>query len=125
LHLDTAFLKKRRENFEEKLKAVKYYMEESSVCRTRLLVKYFGENIDTDCGICDVCTAKKKEPLSKAEFSKIASALENELKQAPIAMEQLKAKLNLNNEDFKTVMDFLVDAGKIQRAAKATLKWVD
>ena len=124
LRLDMAFIKKRKANFEEKLKAVQFYVTEKDICRTRLLVKYFGEKADEDCGICDVCTSRKKTALTNRGFAEIVAALENELKQKPLTAQQVKTKLQLQDADFNQVVDFLTDAGKITWSAELNLTWV-
>ena len=125
LWLDTEFIKSRKANFEEKLKAVKYYVTENNMCRTRLLVKYFGETIEHDCGICDVCTGNKKTGLSTAGFSEIVAAIENELRQSALTGAQIKTKLHIHDADLDKAINFLLDAGKITWADELNLKWVE
>lgn len=36
------------------------YMEETDLCRSRYLLRYFGERETIDCGRCDVCVEKQK-----------------------------------------------------------------
>jgi ATP-dependent DNA helicase RecQ len=49
-----------------KIEAVEHFVRQKNICRTRQLVAYFGENLDQNCGICDVCIQRKKESSGKA-----------------------------------------------------------
>jgi ATP-dependent DNA helicase RecQ len=122
LRLDNAFIQKRKKDLEKRLKAVKYYVTETNHCRTRLLVKYFSETIAEDCGICDVCVARKKSGLSVKAFSEIVSSIEDELKQAPLAIEELNSKLNVKKEELNTAIAYLADAGRIGRNEKGEIQ---
>ena len=113
LRLDNSFIEKRKNDLEKRLKAVRYYITENNHCRTRLLVKYFGEIIKDDCGICDVCVARKKSGLSAEAFSKIVAGIEDELKTSPLALEQLNHKLKVKAEELNTAIEYLSDAGRI------------
>ena len=44
----------------QQLQSVLHYIKEKGVCKNKLLLKYFGETIEADCGICSYCITKKK-----------------------------------------------------------------
>ena len=46
---------------------LKYAEEESNCCRSRMLLRYFGEEADHDCGICDVCIRRNEGSSQPAE----------------------------------------------------------
>lgn len=39
--------------------SVLHYINEKKVCKSKLILEYFGENTDVDCGICSFCISKK------------------------------------------------------------------
>ena len=45
----------------ERIDAVLKYAQDASTCRSRQLLAYFGETKKEDCGVCDVCSAKKPQ----------------------------------------------------------------
>lgn len=60
LSLDEARLHKHKQRLEDKMTAVLRYTENNVICRSRQLVAYFDDYSAKDCGLCDVCLAKKK-----------------------------------------------------------------
>jgi len=50
----------RKEQFQKRIEAVIDYAETDNICRSRLLLRYFGETRSCDCGQCDVCLAHKR-----------------------------------------------------------------
>ena len=46
---------KRKQEYTERIYAMINYAENNDICRSRLLLRYFGEKRSTDCGQCDVC----------------------------------------------------------------------
>lgn len=52
--------------YKVRIEAMIAYLVEEKKCRSRLLLYYFGEKSDHNCGQCDVCLAQnKKQALSK------------------------------------------------------------
>lgn len=60
LRVDVARIGSAREAFGRRLEAMHAYAVNDTACRSRLLLAYFGEEDGPDCGICDVCRARKK-----------------------------------------------------------------
>ncbi|MDC9722544.1 MAG: RecQ family ATP-dependent DNA helicase [Urechidicola sp.] len=55
-----------------KMEALIDFIETDTICRSKQLLTYFGEQDIADCGICDVCLSKKnqKKKTNKEEISK-------------------------------------------------------
>ena len=47
----------------KKLKSISTYTLNKTLCRSSILLEYFGEFIDKDCGVCDVCIIKKRNSI--------------------------------------------------------------
>lgn len=72
LVLDPAALAQRKQRAFDRMKSMLDFMDNSDECRARLLIRYFGEEVDKDCGTCDVCqhrVAYKKGNTSAATAS--------------------------------------------------------
>ena len=50
----------RRDDFQRRIDEMAHYVTSTDTCRSRMLLQYFGEKNDHDCGQCDVCLEKKK-----------------------------------------------------------------
>ena len=53
----------RKAQFEERIHAMINYAKDDAVCRSRQLLRYFGEESDHDCCQCDVCLSHRSEGL--------------------------------------------------------------
>ena len=53
----------RKAQFEERIHAMINYAKDDAVCRSRQLLRYFGEENDHDCRQCDVCLSHRSEGL--------------------------------------------------------------
>lgn len=51
-----------RERHIARTNAIMKFIEDQNTCREKLLRQYFGEQVKEDCGHCDNCRNKKREP---------------------------------------------------------------
>lgn len=102
----------RKERFESRIKRVLEYITETRICRSRLLLTYFGEADATDCGTCDVCLSKSSTGLTNYEFNAIRDALLEQQTDTPFDIGELVRSLSFSAEKCITVIRFLADNDK-------------
>ncbi|HEX9152800.1 MAG TPA: RecQ family ATP-dependent DNA helicase, partial [Flavobacterium sp.] len=73
------YLEHQNELKKEQLQSVISYINEKKVCKSKLILDYFGEKATVDCGICSYCITKKNKKKDVSSLSKeIISLLESE-----------------------------------------------
>ena len=93
-----------RQRYADRIQAMLAYVQTNDQCRSRQLLRYFGEENDHDCGQCDVCLSYKK---TLTTGQKVADARQQiltlladrqrhhvtQLRQVPLPYEQIEAAL--------------------------------
>ena len=59
-----------RKNAHDRVSAMIGYASEDDLCRSRYLLKYFGQEESADCGACDVCRARAGEAAARTKIKK-------------------------------------------------------
>ena len=67
--LSAAVYDDRKADMERRIKKMIEYVSDEKTCRSRMLLKYFGEKCADDCGQCDVCNERKINRLSEQRLS--------------------------------------------------------
>lgn len=70
----------RMERFEKRIMAMSHYAEQTDICRSGLLLSYFGEKDTAPCGVCDICLSKNTPAMTNNRFTEIAAAIKDTLK---------------------------------------------
>lgn len=103
----------RKARSEKRIAKVLEYLNEQRVCRSRLLLRYFGEKETEDCGCCDVCLAKNDSGLSNRNFNRIREALVAVLSEAgtegPLTAGEVTSRLPYPADDCLRVIRFLAE----------------
>ena len=61
IQLRPAIYEERKDQFQQRIHAIIAYATNDQVCRSRQLLRYFGEENDHDCRQCDVCLSHRPE----------------------------------------------------------------
>ncbi len=88
-------LEKRKAIYTEKIRAMADYAFNTTHCRTRIILNYFGEDFDQPCGHCDNCLKSKDKNKPSVEISQNINAL---LKTNPLTYDALLSKLRVEEK---------------------------
>ena len=110
LYFDKKIYDFRKEKAEERLAAVENYVKTDNVCRSQLLLQYFGEWDSTPCGECDVCRRNHINRINNKSFEAISNDIKD-LKQKGYTPKQILTELSAKYEEpqIVEVMRWLAD----------------
>ena len=109
LSIPRSAYEERKARNEARIGKVLEYIHNQHICRTRILLGYFGEKQDKDCGTCDVCLQQHSSGLTLAEFHSIQEALTEQLREKPASVTSLLQILTFPQEKILQVIRFLAD----------------
>ena len=98
-----------RSTFAERAQAMTDYVEEEDTCRSRFLLRYFGQEESEPCGRCDICRAAKARPKDLAERLK-AWIGEREGK---YTLKEVAAAFGTADETYLPVLRELIDRQEV------------
>lgn len=113
--ISRAVYEERKKRFEKRIHSMIDYVEETGVCRSSMLLVYFGENNSKDCGHCDVCLKKNESGLSNYEFHRIGDKLKEVMQNhgSRRLNDLVDSVAGENSEKVILVLRFLIDAGEL------------
>lgn len=63
LQIPRTVYEERKERYEKRINAILDYVTNDTACRSRMLLRYFGEKNEHDCGQCDTCIHLKSKEI--------------------------------------------------------------
>ena len=79
LVISPAIYEERKVAYESRIKAMTEYATTANKCRSRMLLYYFGEKNEHDCGQCDVCLSNHPTGIKRIVFSEVHLLLKKQL----------------------------------------------
>ena len=113
LPLQLREMENRKKAKQEKLNAMIHYTRQNDVCRSRILLEYFGEIAKGDCGICDICVRRKKGK-KQQDTERIREILVYELTKSPKMPDDIiKNYSESEKEIFESTIHIMLDNGEL------------
>ena len=114
IYFDPSVYEVQKQKAMERLESVRQYVTTDNVCRSQLLLRYFGEMKSPACGQCDVCLKTGKSSVPVKEFKTISREIEM-LHQKGLSEKCILTQLatQYEEEQVLSVMRWLIDNKKI------------
>ena len=108
VYLSKEVYEDRKESYVQRINAMIEYAESENRCRSRMLLRYFGEKNEHNCGQCDVCLQQHKSGLKSGEFEAISQQLQALLKENLLSLQEIKDKMQVPENHLMKVVSYLV-----------------
>lgn len=108
VYLSKEVYEDRKESYVQRINAMIEYAESENRCRSRMLLRYFGEKNEHNCGQCDVCLQQHQSGLKSGEFESISQQLQALLKENPLSLQEIKDKMQVPENHLIKVVSYLV-----------------
>lgn len=108
IYLSKEVYEERKESYRRRIEAMIEYAESENNCRSRMLLHYFGEKNEHNCGQCDVCLQHHHSGLKQSQFDEISRQILALLKISPFSPQELKAQIQAPEEQVTKVIAYLL-----------------
>jgi len=124
LRISPEIYKNRRAVAKNRVKTVIDYTTTANKCRNQLLLAYFGEDIGTRCGKCDVCLRRNNAALSELEFDNAVEIIKPILSVRNLTLDELIFETSGEDiENLLAAVSWLRDNNKIREDSQHRLYW--
>ena len=98
----------RKASYEQRIKAMTSYAANEENCRSRMLLKYFGEKNGHNCQQCDVCLQHHPSGFRLSEFMDLKEKALSMIAKETYTAEELASKLHTNKKKAEEMISFLL-----------------
>ena len=114
IHIPRSVYEERKQRYEDRIDYMIEYVENDLICRSRILLFYFGEKNEHNCGQCDTCIRlHHKKGSSDNEFEQLCQSILQLLAEEPLPPSAVTEKLGISREDATEALQLLLDEHRI------------
>lgn len=109
IYLSREVYEDRKESYRQRIEAMIEYAESENKCRSRMLLHYFGEKNEHNCGQCDVCLQHHHSGLRQSQFDEISRQIRSLLDMESLSLQELKTRMeDVPEEQLTKVVSYLL-----------------
>ena len=113
LHIPASVYEERKARYEARIKAMEEYVTSESVCRSRMLLRYFGEKNEHNCKQCDVCLNRHEtDCLPEDSFREMRKQILELLTRKSLPPAGIANAIEAEREDISRVIQYLLEEGE-------------
>lgn len=114
IHISPEIYEERKARYETRINAMLEYVTNDTLCRSRMLLDYFGEKNEHNCGQCDTCIGLRKQTATcQPDREELYEKIHEILSGAPQTPAGLLKQLPIEKELLNEALHRLLDEGKI------------
>ncbi|EFV29892.1 RecQ family ATP-dependent DNA helicase [Bacteroides eggerthii] len=114
IHISPEIYEERKARYETRINAMLEYVTNDTLCRSRMLLDYFGEKNEHNCGQCDTCIGLRKQTATcQPDREELYEKIHEILSGAPQTPAGLLEQLPIEKELLTEALHRLLDEGKI------------
>ncbi len=115
LHIPASVYEERKARYEARIKAMEEYVTSESVCRSRMLLRYFGEKNEHNCKQCDVCLNRHEtDCLPEDSFREMRKQILELLTRKSLPPAGIANAIEAEREDISRVIQYLLEEGELK-----------
>lgn len=114
LNIPRMAYEERKERYKARIEAIVDYVTCETICRSRMLLRYFGEKNEHNCGICDTCLSHRAEKVhSQTTIEELRGKVLQALEEQPANPAELAQRITANEKSLQEAIRQLLEEKEI------------
>lgn len=115
VHIPSSVYEERKVRYETRIKAMEEYVTSENICRSRMLLRYFGEKNEHNCGQCDVCLSRgSTDKITDTSFEELKKQILDLIAQSPITPAGIADNIEADKEKISKIIQYLLEEEELK-----------
>jgi ATP-dependent DNA helicase RecQ len=115
IHISPAVYEERKARYESRILAMETYATEVHACRSRMLLRYFGEQNEHNCGQCDICLNHRTDQnLPEDSFDALKQQIIRQLSLQTLTPAGIVRAIEADKELINIAIRHLLEEGEVK-----------